>query len=477
MRRLVALLLLLASGAAAHAQGAPPARPAAPLRVAVTFPRARSAAPIDGRLLLLVSADSSAEPRFQISDGPETQLVFGVDVEGWRAGEERVVDARADGYPLASLAELPPGRYRVQAMVNRYETFRRSDGHTVKLPPDRGEGAAVEPQPGNLYSRPQRVTVDRARGGAVRRDARPGGAARRRLQAAGDGVRQARHRALRAALEVLGARRELGAWVLLPWGFDAHPGARYPLVVNHGHFPRGSTGGARRRPTPRSRPTTTRGSTCAATTAFSRSSRTTCTRAGRARLPARAARADPARHAVLRRLVRVNSPTTAPYGDAIQYELIPEIERRFRGIGQGWARFTYGGSTGGWEALAVQMFYPDAYNGAWIAAPIPIDFRAYTVGEPLRGRERVPRRRARSSACRGPGHRNYLGHLTSTLEQMNHRRARPRARGGAPGDQWDVWQSVFSPGRLPTATRSRSGTSAPARSTARWPRTGASTTT
>ena len=39
----------------------------------------------------------------------------------------------------------------------------------------------------------------------------------------------------------------------------------------------------------------------------------------------------------------------------------------------------YGGSTGGWEALAAQMFYPDEFNGAFAACPDPIDFRAYTV--------------------------------------------------------------------------------------------------
>jgi hypothetical protein len=52
----------------------------------------------------------------------------------------------------------------------------------------------------------------------------------------------------------------------------------------------------------------------------------------------------------------VNSESIGPYGDAITYELIPEIEKRFRGIGQGWARFMYGGSTGGWEVLAAQVF-------------------------------------------------------------------------------------------------------------------------
>ena len=53
----------------------------------------------------MISADTSAEPRFQISDALSTQLVFGIDVDGWRPGEERVIDARAFGYPLRSLAE------------------------------------------------------------------------------------------------------------------------------------------------------------------------------------------------------------------------------------------------------------------------------------------------------------------------------------------------------------------------------------
>ena len=106
------------------------------LAVAVQFPAARSAEPLDGRLLLLVSTDSTREPRFQVSDGGDTQLVFGTDVDGWMPDTPVRVDAGADGYPLQSLAQLPPGRYWVQAFLNRYETFTRSDGHTIKLPTD-----------------------------------------------------------------------------------------------------------------------------------------------------------------------------------------------------------------------------------------------------------------------------------------------------------------------------------------------------
>jgi hypothetical protein len=139
----------------------------------------------------------------------------------------------------------------------------------------------------------------------------------------------------------------------------------------------------------------------------------------------------------------VNSANLGPYGDAIMKELVPYIEKRFRGIGAGWARATYGGSTGGWEALAVQMFYPDDFNAAYAACPDPIDFRAYTVVDIYRDAnaywaegpfKKVPR----------PGHRNYLGHVSSTLEQMN-RMELVLGTKSRSGQQWDIWEAVYSP--------------------------------
>ena len=59
-----------------------------------------------------------------------------------------------------------------------------------------------------------------------------------------------------------------------------------------------------------------------------------------------------------------------PWGDAIMHELLPFIESKFRGIGEGWARFCYGGSTGGWESLAAQLMYPDEFNVGTRVAPL-----------------------------------------------------------------------------------------------------------
>ncbi|MCH7840691.1 MAG: hypothetical protein IID38_10720, partial [Planctomycetes bacterium] len=139
----------------------------------------------------------------------------------------------------------------------------------------------------------------------------------------------------------------------------------------------------------------------------------------------------------------VNSQNLGPYGDAIMYELIPFVEKKFRAIGAGWARFTYGGSTGGWEALAVQVFYPDEFNGCFAACPDPIDFRAYTVVNIYDDRnayytegpwKRTPR----------PGIRNGLGQIRTTLEQINLRELVLGTHSRS-GDQWDIWEAVYSP--------------------------------
>jgi hypothetical protein len=139
----------------------------------------------------------------------------------------------------------------------------------------------------------------------------------------------------------------------------------------------------------------------------------------------------------------VNSANNGPYGDAIQYELIPEIEKRFRGLGQGWARFVFGGSTGGWESMAVQMFYPKEYNGAWVACPDPIDFRHYTVVDIYKDTNAyyMPSRFKKTLRV---GHRNYLGHVDASLAEMNWYELATGTKGRS-GDQWDVWESVYSP--------------------------------
>ena len=167
-KRSVALIALIAG----FFVSAPRARAAGPV-FSVSFPKMRSDKPLDGRIFLLLSTDPSAEPRMQIDDSIRTQMIFGTDVEGMQPDQAVLVDDSAAGYPIKSLRDVPPGEYYVQAVLHRYETFHRSDGHTVQLPMDRGEGQHWNIAPGNLYSTPRKITLgpsrrtgrDRARSG------------------------------------------------------------------------------------------------------------------------------------------------------------------------------------------------------------------------------------------------------------------------------------------------------------------------
>jgi len=130
------------------------------LRFTVSFPAERSKTPLDGRLLLMISTDGSKEPRTQIDNSLKTQQIFGIDVEGFKPGASAVFDNRVFGYPVKSLELVPRGTYWVQALLHKYETFHRADGHTVKLPMDRGEGQHWNLAPGNIYSKPRQITID-----------------------------------------------------------------------------------------------------------------------------------------------------------------------------------------------------------------------------------------------------------------------------------------------------------------------------
>ena len=398
--------------------------------------------PFDGRLLLLLSTNDDAEPRFQISDGPSTQLVFGINAEGWGAGETRVVDQKAFGYPIQQLADVPAGTYYVQALLHKYQTFNRSDGHTVKMPMDRGEGQRWNRAPGNLYSTPVKIDFDPNKSNPVSitldQEIPP-------IETPED-TKYIKHIKIKSELlsEFWGRDMHLGAHVLLPEGFEEHPEAKYPLAIMHGHFPANFSGFRTTPPDPDLE--------CVYSNRF----KVECYN----RIVQQEAYdfykmwTGPNFPRVIAIVIQhanpfyddsyaVNSANVGPYGDAITYELIPYIEEQFRGIGEGWARFTYGGSTGGWEALAVQVKYPTEYNGCYAACPDPIDFRAYCLVNIYEDKNAYYLDSEFKKTLR-PGHRDYLGHVDATLRDMNLRELAIGSRGRS-GDQWDIWEAVYSP--------------------------------
>ncbi len=408
----------------------------------VSFPSDLETGPVDGRLLLLISGSAETEPRFQVRPGVNAIQVFGKDVDGLEAGHGVRIDDAVFGYPIESLSEIQPGEYSVQAVLHRYETFNRADGHTVKLPMDRGEGQQWNRAPGNLYSTPRTVTIAPSSDTVheIELDSKippiepPAETA------------YVKHIQIQSKLltQFWGRPMFLGAHVLLPHGFADHPEAHYPLMVFHGHFPY-DFGDFRTSP---------------------QDPDLECEYAERFQVDCYNRIRQEEAYAFYQKWISpdfprfliieiqhanpyyddsyaVNSANLGPYGDAITHELIPYIEEKFRGLGEGWARFLYGGSTGGWEALAVQVFYPDEYNGCFAACPDPIDFRAYVQTDIYSDSnayfEEGPFRRLER-----PSRRNWLGEISATMRDDGLWELALGTKSRS-GQQFDIWEAVYSP--------------------------------
>jgi hypothetical protein len=417
------------------------AQEGASYRFSVSFPSQQSATPLDGRLLLVLSTDSSAEPRLQISNSVRTQLLFGLDVDGMKPGAPVAMDDAAFGYPVRYLHDVPAGEYFVQVVLHKYETFHRSDGFSVKLPMDRGEGQHWQLAPGNLYSKPQKVTL-RAGGEPVRI------VLDQIIPPIPDpqDTKYIRHMRIQSQLltKFWGRPVYLSANVLVPEGFDEHPTAHFPLMIFEDHFNDDFHGFRTTPPDADLKPDYSERFHIAGYNriqeeeAYKFYQQWIAPKFPRY-LVAQINHANP----YYDDSYAVNSANLGPYGDAIESELIPALEKKFRAIGQGWARFVYGGSTGGWESLAVQVFYPDHYNGAFAACPDPVDFRGFTNINLYEDKNAFylsgPHVRVEQS-----GERDYLGRTLTSTRLINQYELALGSHGRS-GEQFDIWQAVYGP--------------------------------
>ncbi len=388
--------------------------------------------PVDGRVLLLLSRSGDPEPRFQRLRGRSAIPIFGVNVEGMGPGEAAVIDTEVRGFPLESVSEIPPGEYFVQAVLNVYTTFRRADGHTIKAHMDQWEGQRWNRSPGNLHSRVQRVRVDPRSGtpvSVVLTEKIPP------LDPVPD-TKYVKH--IRFKSEILSAwwghDMDLGAVVVLPEGFDKHPNARYPVVYWQGHFPTTFTGFQETPPDP------------------SLSGRERERAEGRYRLFQDWVSGKLGRFLLVYLQhptpyyddsYAVNSENNGPYGDALTTELIPRVEQQFRAIGASWARTLSGGSTGGWESLAWQVFYPNMFNGTWSFCPDPVDFRYFQLVNVYQDDNAFYPNAEWTTAAR-PWQRGTDDQVFFTQRDASRLEEVLGTRGRS-GDQMDIFMGVFGP--------------------------------
>ncbi|KPK93396.1 hypothetical protein AMJ80_05970 [bacterium SM23_31] len=386
-------------------------------KFAISFDPSIRSEPASGRVLLLMSKTN----RFSPSENGTP--IFGANVDDLNPGEPAIIDENVLGYPVKSLSEIPADSFYVQAYLNVYTTFHRSDGHTVKLHMDQGEGQSWRRSPGNLFSDPQKIYYDPQKGGTITLTMD------KKIPPIPPPQDTEWVKNVRIQSELLsefwGQPMYIGARILLPKGFNDHPEVKYPVVYSQGHFSRGIPGG------------------------FSEPSERNPE--GNAFYQAWTSENFPRMLLVTIQHANpyyddsygVNSENAGPYGDAITQELIPYLEDKFRAIGKEYSRVLTGGSTGGWISIAMQVWYPDFFGGTWTFYPDQVDFRKYQIVDIYNDKNayfiehewtKVPR----------PGSRRPDGNVTYTMEQENllEEVIGDRYRSGG---QWAIWNAVFAP--------------------------------
>lgn len=396
------------------------------LKFEISFPEEAHAEAITGRVYVIISNDDSREPRLQIST--MGQPFWGEDIEGLAPGAAAVIDGTTFGYPLESLADLPAGEYYVQGFVNIYTKFERSDGHTLWMHNDQWEGQHFNRSPGNLYSDVQKITIDPAKGGTIQLDCKniipP-------IEMPEDTkwVKRVKFKSDMLS-EFWGQDIFLGATILLPKGYDEHPDSYYPVNYIQGHF---SLGNPNRIVTEDPGDDNPRAKAGYDFFQFWNSDEAPRMIAVTFQHPC----------PYYDDSYAVNSPNVGPYGDALIQELIPYVEERFRIIQQPYARILSGGSTGGWESLALQIFNPDFFGGTFSTCPDPVDFNYFQAVNIYEDENAYYKNRGWLKVPT-PSDRYTDGMIRLTSQQRNHYEL-VRGTKGRSGEQIDIFEAVFGP--------------------------------
>ncbi len=395
----------------------------------VTFPKAVHAEAITGRAFVIVSETGEEEPRLQTgSDAPQGVPIWGKNIVGLKPGETVVMDGEAFGFPIEDINDLPPGDYHVQGFISIYTEFKRSDGHTLWMHDDRWEGQRWTISPGNLYSDVELVQVVPGQPTTIRLDC---GNVIPPVEVPADSQWVKRIRFQSPLLsEFWGRPIFLGATILLPRGYDKHPDVFYPVNYHQGHFSLEPPHGFRTEvpdeedpeeqedydfyqywisdDAPRMIAVTFQHPTPYYDDSYA-----------------------------------VDSDNVGPYGTAIMTELIPYIEEHFRVLKEPWARVLSGGSTGGWEALALQIFHPDDFGGTWASCPDPVDFRYYELIN-IYDDANAYHREFDGIRAERPESRDTDGQVRFTVRDayFYEQALGDRHRSGR---QWAIWEAVYSP--------------------------------
>ena len=425
-RTAIASLTALATAVVANAQTSvilPGPSGKALVKFEIRVPASVRSEPLTGRVYVIITRDSTREPRTLV--GRVGAPLFGHDVERLAPGAPAIVDGTDLGTPVFDMADIPAGDYWIQPFVNVYSEFKRADGHVLWMHDDQWEGQNWPRSPGNIYGAVQKVRLDPKAKTVVKLVADqiipP-------IVVAADNEYVQRFKFESPSLTRFWGRPiYLGATVLLPRDY-ATSTISYPVNYIQGHFGLNAPYGFESRPGGRGNP------------------------------------APPFRDEWMKdnfpRVIAVtfqhptpyfddsyavNSVNMGPYGDALMNELIPEFEKRYRAIREPWARWLSGGSTGGWESLALQIFHPDFFGGTWSSCPDPVTFTDVEGVNMYKDDNAFYKNYSEWQLTPTVNSREVNGEIRQTAQQRYWMELVNGTRGRSGTGQQDIWEATWGP--------------------------------
>lgn len=395
------------------------------LKFKVSFTEEAFKGDLTGRIYIMISKDDRREPRYQI--GLTGVPFWGENVYSLKAGEFGTIDYKVFGHPLESISEIPPGEYYVQAFINVYTEFKRSDGHTLWMHNDQWEGQSWRRSPGNMYSEVTKIYIDPAKIQNIELTCnnvippipeKPDTKWVKRIKFKS-----------KLLSDFWGQPIYLGASILLPKDYDKHPDVYYPVNYGQGHF---NTGAPLRFRETNSPPGSRRRGRSNISDFWKSDS---CPRMIAVTFQHPCPYYDDS--------YVVNSPNVGPYDDAIMKELIPYVEEHFRIIRKPYARILSGGSTGGWISLAMQVFHPEFFGGTYSLCPDPVDFHYYQIVNIYEDKNAYFTEHDWVKVER-PNTRGTDGNIRTTMANENHYELVVGDKNRS-GGQWDIWEAAYSP--------------------------------
>lgn len=438
---LAALALPLVAGAAAAQTSViiPGPSGRAHVKFEIRVPASVRNEPLTGRVYVIITSDSTRDPRTQVAR-VGTPL-FGHDVVRLAPGAPAAVSGMDLGTPVFDMADIPPGDYWVEPFVNVYSEFKRADGHVLWMHDDQWEGQNWARSPGNIYGTAQKIHLDPKSNTVIKLVADhiipP-------IVVPSDNEYVQRFRFQSPSLTKFWGRPiYLGATVLLPRDYNTST-ISYPVNYQQGHFSISAPYGFE----------STRRAGAATTPSFHDEWLSD-------RFPRMLVVTFQHPTPYFDDSYAVNSVNSGPYGDAIMNELIPEIEKRYRVIRQPWARWLSGGSTGGWESLALQIYHPDFFGGTWSSCPDPVTFSDVEGVNMYKDANAFYKQYSQWQLTPTVNSREVNGAIRQTAQQRYWMELVNGTHGRSGTGQQDVWQSTWGPigadGYFKPAVDSRTG--------------------